>query len=306
MMIIVISTGCSGEVTSASNATQTFSPPLNPYEVNTIIPGPTSTVTPSPTEQLLLPTPTPFKHTIQSGETLYGLALQYNVSLDRLVSENPGLDTSIISIGTEITIPLEDSDDFGISMPTPHPAKMGDPTCLSTEEDGLWCFVSVHNDLEITLENLAVGINLYDGDQDLVQSFTAIPPLDYLFPDQIIPLSVYIPSPIPEDYLVNSVLLIALPSEIKKSRTEIINQDVNFNNPNTIAEISGEIKIMDSLVDENQLWVAAIAYNEGNVVGIRKWVSTGAISEDKEIPFELVLYSLGPDIDEVQLYSELH
>jgi len=306
MMIIVISTGCSGEVTSASNATQTFSPPLNPYEVNTITPGPTSTVTPKPTEHLLLPTPTPFKHIIQSGETLYGLALQYNVSLDRLVSANPGLDTSIISIGTEITIPLEDSDDFSISMPTPHPAKMGDPTCLSTGEDGLWCFVSLHNDLEITLENLAAGINLYDGDQDLVQSFTAIPPLDYLFPDQIIPLSVYIPPPIPEDYLVNSVLLTALPSEIKKARTEIINQDINFINPNTIAEISGEIKIMDSLVDENQLWVAAIAYNEGNVVGIRKWVSSGAISEDKEIIFELVLYSLGPDIDEVQLNSELH
>ena len=106
MMITVISTGCMGEVTSASDATQTLSPPLNPYKVNTKTPGPISTDIPIPTEQFVLPTPTPFKHVIQSGDTLYGLALKYNVSLDRLVSANPGLDTSMISVGTEVTIPF--------------------------------------------------------------------------------------------------------------------------------------------------------------------------------------------------------
>ena len=306
MMITIISTGCTGEITSGSRATQTFSPPENPYKVNTVTPGPTQTETPVPTEQLLLSTPTPFKHVIQSGETLYRLALQYNVSLDRLVSANPGLDTSMISVGTEVTIPLEDNDDFGISLPTPHPVQIGDPSCIPTMDEGLWCFVSVKNDLEITLDNVSAGINIYDGENNLFKSYTAIPPLDYYFPDRDIPLSVFIPQPLPEEYLVNPILLTALPSDIKKPRTEIINQDISYNDPKTIAEISGDINIKGSLVDEDQVWIAAIAYSEGSVVGIRKWVSSDPITENNEISFELVLYSLGPTIDKVQLYSELH
>jgi len=253
-----------------------------------------------------LPSPTPFKHIIQSGETLYGLALLYNISLDRLVSANPGIDTSIITVGIELNIPFEGENDLAVPTPTPYPVLVGAPTCLLTNQGGMWCFAEINNNQGLNLENISTALNLFDGDHNLIQSFIAIPPLNYLYPDQAIPVSAYIPPPLPEDYLITATLLTSLPSEGVNKATEIIDFEINYNEDKTIAEIDGSVKILENPSEENQVWIAAVAYANDNTVGIRKWISNGDHESGIEIEFNINLYSLGPAIDEIKLLSELH
>ena len=101
-------------------------------------------------------------------------------------------------------------------------------------------------------------------------------------------------------------LLTAFPSERKKTKTEIVDSDLDYNEDKTIVEINGDVEPKGELVKENQIWIAAIAYHQGEPVGIRKWVSKTNLTEGESIPFQLYLYSLGPEIDKIALFSELH
>lgn len=64
--------------------------------------APTSTATPMPS-----PTPLPpIEHTVSANETCLGLAVFYNVSLQSIISTNPGLTTDcILSVGQVVNIP---------------------------------------------------------------------------------------------------------------------------------------------------------------------------------------------------------
>ncbi len=81
-------------------------------------PAPTSAVPPTPR---YTPTPRPdgaVVHIVQSGDTLYGIALQYNVALDELRRLNAGTlgPNDLINIGQEIII-----SGAPLTLPTPTP-----------------------------------------------------------------------------------------------------------------------------------------------------------------------------------------
>jgi hypothetical protein len=162
------------------------------------------------------------------------------------------------------------------------------------------------NDQSTTLEGVSVRIDITDDEDNIIQSYSAIPPLDYYFRGQKMPVSVYIPPALPEEYQVYASVVTAFPSERIKAKAEIIDSNLDYNNNKTIVEISGEVQPKGEIVKENQIWIAAIAYHQGQPVGVRKWVSEDNLIENKEIPFQLNLYSLGPEIDKIALFSELH
>lgn len=306
LLSVVFLSGCGGEPSSVPISTLTIAPPQNPYQSKTSTPAaPTATIS-IPTEQPLLPTSTPFKHSIRDGDTLHGIALQYNISLNRLVSANPGVNTSILVIGTELVIPFSEDDDLIVPIPTPFPIPITDPLCYPSRTGGTWCIIIAVNNQDIVLENITVAINIYDRSQTLVNSFAAIPPLNYIFPDQSIPLAVFINTKLPESFQASSVLLTSLPSGDTNQLTEITQQFFQYREDNKIADVSGSVKTIDPNPKGKQIWIAAVAFSEGLPVGIRKWISSGDLVTNQEISFEFVLYSLGPPIDKIQLYSELH
>jgi len=306
MFALVITSGCQASATTSTKTPQPISPPLTPFQVKTNPPTVTATPIITPTEQSLFPSPTPFKHVVQPGDTLFWIALKYNISLDRLVLANPDIDTSILTVGIQLNIPFEADEDLSIPTPTPYPVSVNTPICLLTNDGGMWCFSDVHNDQGISLENISAALNLYNDENKLVQSYIAIPPLNYLFPDQTIPLSAFIPPPLPEGYQVTAILITSLPSGRNQALTEILDPEIRYNEDKTIAEITGSVRVEKFTSDENQVWVAAVAYSDGFPVGIRKWISAGELQPGEDIVFEMYLYSLGPPIDKIQLFSELH
>jgi len=306
LLAILFISSCNGGSPEPPQSTLTIAPPQNPYQSITRTPVPPTSTVSIPTEQPLLPTPTPFKHSVQPGDTLYGIALQYNISLDRLVSANPGIDTSLLSVGTELVIPFSDEDDLSVPTPTPFMIPISNPYCYPSRNDGAWCMVIAENDQAIPLENISVVINIYNSNKELINNYVAITPLNNLLPGQSLPLTAYIDDNLPDSYHSNAVLLTSLPSEDFEPRTEITQKFYQYREERTIAHITGSVMATGDNLKDTQVWIAAVAYSEGSPVGVRKWISSQDLDQEKEITFDLVLYSLGPTIDEIKLFSELY
>ncbi|MCX7852762.1 MAG: LysM peptidoglycan-binding domain-containing protein [Caldilineales bacterium] len=83
-------------------------------------PSPTATLTPTPTPipsptatPTLTPTPAPITHTVESGDTLYGIAGIYDITLEQLLAANNLSADAVLRIGQVLLIP-----------PTPPPAPL--------------------------------------------------------------------------------------------------------------------------------------------------------------------------------------
>jgi hypothetical protein len=164
----------------------------------------------------------------------------------------------------------------------------------------------VENDQDIALENIILALNLYDAEQELIQSVIAIPPLNNLFPGQSIPAGAWIENR-PENWTrTTATLLTALPADIQQPAVEITDFAVTYSQENTIAQITGSFLITDPDAPGSQVWIAGVALSEDQPAGVRKWTSSQELSSGTPSDFEFQIYSLGPPIDRVQLLAELH
>ncbi|HDD54615.1 MAG TPA: LysM domain-containing protein [Chloroflexi bacterium] len=304
--LVVITAGCDFQSVSSPLSTLTIAPPSNPYQSTTKTPIPLTPTIPLLTAEPLIPTPTPFKHIVQAGETLYGIAIKYNVLLDRIVSANPDLDTSLLTVGTEVIIPLAEEEADISPTPTPYPLLRENPVCYPTADGGLWCYALIENNQNISLENISLAFNIYNEDHVLVKSQIAFPPLDILYPGQTIPVGLLIPDTQASQNQINTTLLTAFPSDRTDPLVAILDHSLEYSRENTIVHVSGIFTILERDLQGDQVWIAGVGFNEGKPVAVRKWISTEGLEQGKSYPFDFQLYSLGPRIDQVQLFSELH
>ena len=101
--------------TATPTPTTTFTPaPFTPTPLATDTPSltDTPTFTPGPS-----PTPTPITYTVNAGDTLFGIAVQFQVDIEALKLAN-NLTGETLSVGAVLTIP---TGDFQTPTPTPLP-----------------------------------------------------------------------------------------------------------------------------------------------------------------------------------------
>lgn len=303
--LILILAGCEFQLEQQVYSTLTIAPPENPYQSTTKTPAPRTPTAAPPTAEPLIPTPTPFIHILKADETLYGLALQYKVSLDRLVSANPGLDSRNLAVGTEVIIPLAEEELLPPTS-TPYPLLQADPVCHPSADGGLWCYTLIKNNQNIALENISFALNIFNSDQELIKSQIAFPPLDILLPDQNTAVGALISELEDDQSLVSATLLTAYPSDQQNPSVRIADYSLEYSQENKIAHVSGAFEILPGEYNGDQVWVAGIGLSQGKPAAVRKWISGEGLEAEKLYPFEFLLYSLGPALDQVLIFGELH
>jgi LysM repeat protein len=304
-VLAILVAGCNLQGGPESLPTRAIDPPSNPYQSTTRTPVTVTPTTPPSTTVPIIPTPTPFMHTIQPGETLYGIAISYNISFDKLISANPGLDPRLLIVGTEVIIPLAEEEDLP-PTPTPYPLLVETPSCYPTAEGGLYCIALLENDQGTSLENISLAFNILDSDQELVKSELGFPPLNTLFPGQTIPVGVLLTEVGTNQIQISTSLLTAYPAPIQDPQVEISDYSLEYSQENTIAQVMGTFEILDTEDIERQVWIAGVGYHQGKPVALRKWISGLDLIQANSYTFDFVLYSLGPEIDRVELLVELH
>lgn len=258
------------------------------------------------TPEVHLPTPTPFTHIIQSGDTLSALAYRYSTSVDKILAANPEVNSNFLVIGEKIIIPIGEGENQA-SIPTATPISMPlqEPVCYLQKDHSGYCFIPVLNPYDTPVENLTALVSLYDRDGKRITSETAILPFNILTPGQEAPLYAYFPGPLPAQFNPTVSLLTALPGSTDLPRLALSETEFTYDSGKKTARVRGEVQLPDEREKIQAVWVIAIAYDLDNrVVGVRKWEFSGGLSERQTLQFDFSLLSLGPPIETISLYSE--
>ena len=260
------------------------------------------------TAETALPSPTPFTYTIQTGDTISGIALKYGVSIDDLQAANPEVSASAMSVGTVLKIPSNPDNPSGEPTPTAAPFTIEQIECYPTANKGTWCFVLVHNDFFEFMENVSAQVTLVDSNNATLASQTALLPLNILPPNTSLPLSVFFPPDTPVDAKPQVQVRTAirlLPNDARYLPATLNKTLVQVHAGGRSAQVSGSVLSQSQAADASQVWVAATAYDAaGRVVGVRRWESNAALAAGGTIPFDFLLSSIGGRIARVDFAVE--
>jgi LysM repeat protein len=255
-----------------------------------------------------LPSLTPFTYTVQRGDTMSSLALKFGVSMDDLQAANPEISPNAMSVGQVLKIPSNPENPSGEPTPTPVPFTVQQIECYPTADQGMWCFVLVHNDFSDFMENVSAQVTLVDSNNATVATQTALLPLNILPPNTSLPLAVFFSPQIPMDAKPHVQILTAirlLPDDERYLPATINNTLVQVNADGRNARLSGQVLLSSDAKAATQIWVTGTAYrDDGRVVGVRRWESNAGLSPGGNLPFEFTVSSIGGKIARVEFAVE--
>ncbi len=280
--------------------------PLTPFLTSTSIPLQTPVgLVPLTTP---LPSPTPFTYTVQAGDTLSEVAEKFSVSLDDLQAANPEINANSMSVGLVIKIPSNPENPAGEATPLPAPFIVSQIECYPTVDQGMWCFVLARNDSNDMLENLSAQVTLIDSNDAFVATQTAWLMLNILPPNASVPMAVFFPPDVPFDAQPQAQVLTAIRIQANDRRyvpATVNNALAQVSAEGHSAQVSGLVLSQSQAATANQVWVAAVAYDDaGSVVGVRRWESSASLPPGGSLPFNFLVSSAGGRIARVEFAVE--
>jgi LysM repeat protein len=304
LVLLMILTAC-GPAGGAGNNSATTPDLATAVPYQTVTPIATSTIIPA-SLKVTLPTPTTFAYTVKQGDTLNGIAQHYNVSLESLLAANPGIQPTVLPVGTKLVIPTG-NEVQGEPTPSPAPLQVRQARCWPETSGGLWCFALVQNDYANILENLSAQFTILDSNGQELANQVVYGLLDILPPGTSMPLAAHFASPVQADVVVRVQVLTAirlLPGDTRYLAVTVENTLVSMDASRRTAQVSGRV-VLTGAGTANTLWVLATAYDaSGNVVGVRRWDSTSTLTAHTLVNFDLLVSSVGPEISRVDFLAE--
>ena len=277
-------------------STATLKPTSTPSPTRTLFPTTALSSTPLPS-----PTSTPRSHEVKLGETLLGIAFQYNVSLDSIKKINPDVDPNSMKVGMTILIPAET---VVPGNETPFPTAITLPitslNCLPDSIKGVWCFGWVENITQSIMESVKVNVNLADDKATNVFSQSVVLPLNSLFPQEKLPFAVYFQPEMPDPFQTSAQFSSSIPLDPELNQYRRIDlEDIVFSiSTPLVASVSGKYQLPENT---SQIWIVAIGLNDsGEIIGLRRWQSKDSGSGE----FKFSVYAVSGEITDVLVFAE--
>lgn len=285
---------------------------LLPLRAASATPSPALTQGTNPDSVPIGPSPTPFVHIVQQGETLLGIALRYGVALDDLILVNPGVDPGFLTIGQQLRIPGEEGEavDTLLPSPTPVPVEMSPVECFKSPSGALTCLLEVRNDSGEYVRGLTVVVRLLDRGGGELTAQLANAPLEFLGPGMSLPLSVHY-SEIPIDFSsavasVQSAIRIPPPDPTEYRVGVEIQPSEKMVDPR-MARVFGVVSLQQlSASQGSSIRILGIVRDSDHQVAgyqILDLLAQGDAGDG--IPFTMDIFSLGPAIGSVELIAEV-
>ena len=255
---------------------------------------------------------TPQTYKVARNDTLTSIARRFGVSLEALMAVNPGVNASALQPGQSLNIPSSGEGTNTFVTATPAPAEIGPGFCQPSGW-GTVCYVPVHNPATSALQNVSLEVSLLDVYGQSLASQTAVLPLSILGPDQVLPAVVFFDGvngkvSTPGQVSAQGRMLTAIrlsPEDPHYLDATIQNLLVSTAWDGRSAEAQGKIRLNIGSDPASLLWAVAVAYDEtGQIVGARRWEWSGTLQPGDTEPFSVVVYSLGPAIQHVEVLVE--
>lgn len=192
--------GCGRVITPTPDTVITSTPTLVVQVTGpTLTPRATSTprlatpvATPTPTI-----TPTPVIYTIQPGDTLLKIALEFGRSNESIQEANGIIDPRYLQIGQQLIIPPPEIDPEEPPTPTPTPLPLN-VTAINfqqTRQGTLWCLGTIYNPGNVPLTEIVLEASLMDESGALLAREAAFTQLDVALPEQSVPFAILFDTP---------------------------------------------------------------------------------------------------------------
>jgi LysM repeat protein len=263
----------------------------------------------SPTQpQIPIPTPTPFIHTVASGETMSSIALRYGVETSAVMAANPNVNPNAMSVGVNLVIPSQSGAGIALANTTPLPLKTGPLTCTRSRDGSIGCFLLVQNDQTLPVESLQAKVAVANSQTGQAAEQLTTAPLNVLYPGKALALSVVFTSDIPDPIQSRFEMVSAVAVQDGENRylqTQTENLQVTKDANGLSARIYGEVSLLSSGLSASAVWAAGIAFDrQGNIVGVRRWEGSTPLISGQKLPFTFSVYSTGAAIDRVEVLLE--
>ncbi len=211
-------------------------------------------LTPVPTNTPA-PTPTPLIHVVQPGDTLLGIALQYDVTLDELQQANGVLKPETLQIGQELIIPIGLSQPAGVSgsrdviapTPVPLPVTVENTARYQTPVGSSWVLGEVLNSTDQPVENVQVRVGLLNAAGVEVAAQTNFVALDAIPAGGRAPFSVSFLEP---------------PPDVAGFQALVVRADPSYNHDARYARL--QVKDLQTRQDGSQYRVTGVIVNTGS------------------------------------------
>jgi len=264
-----------------------------------------------------LPSATPFLYQVKLEDSMLGIAFRFGVTLQALKEANPEVNPNIMSVGQMLVIPIDPeavAQAGGGKADEPLDIRLGEVICYPAEGDGRWCLVVIQNRSEQAAANVQIGFSEPVTSQAATTSALSVSPaLDRIPPGASLPVAVFLPGGGAEaGNTVTARLLAAQPGPLEDPRywpAEMLTETIQVSADGRSALISGEVQAAGPV---RRFWVTAAGYRAGIPVGLRRWeIESECVTTPETTPqpcgpaaFEFSLYSLGPEIEKVELFVE--
>jgi LysM repeat protein len=279
---------------------------LTPYSTATITPTASATPESMPTETPVpMPTSTPKIVVLKTGDTLWAIAAKAGLSISQIMTANPDVDVHSLEIGMKIVVPEVDAN-VTPSAPTSTPVSVliNEPKCTASLTGGLYCFATVENNQNFTVQNLSAQFILTNPDTGETQVQPALLPLNHLPAGSSLPLFAYFTPPVVDNYQLKVQLTSAA-----QDTTSSTYLPVTLSHPETnIAADGFSASVKGSLIvssQASQYWIVAAAYDaDDNLVAVRQDGKKTDLAAGASADYQLYVYSIAGKITKVVVYGE--
>jgi LysM repeat protein len=310
MFLLFALTACQAASEDISGQTPTATTTLIPFRSATPTPV-LATSTPIPPTQPPLPTPTPTYrvHVVKKGEDFGGIAFQYDVTLMDLIAVNPEVDPYIMSVGISLNIPatVEKAGDDNLA-PTPVGVQVDQPVCYPSVAQGAWCFSSVFNPFETSVENVSAILRVQVAGQENQQSYEMFPGLNTIPAQGRMPILAYVAEGVGNNPNTSVELTSALPLKADDERYLLVNLEnlVIEIASRATASVAGSVALSaDAAQAARQIWILAVAYDaQDRIVGVRRYEMNQTLAAGEQRAFSFEVYSAAGSITRVDVRAE--
>jgi LysM repeat protein len=255
--------------------------------------------TPAPTATPT-PTPTPIIYTVQAGDNLLGIAIQYGVTVGALQEANAITDPRLLQIGQELVIPREEgSANQPTPTPTPLPFQIANVGFYETPVGGFWCLGEVINNTGANIEQVQVGVSLYDAEGEMVSHGSTFTEFDTIPNGGKMPFALLFTER-PSNFSHHQVTAlggVAIAHWGRNYMDLTIESDHGEASGERAYVVTGQVRNTGQY-DAEQIRIVVTAYDaEGQVVGVRRGSpETQTLGVSESSPFRVSLSSLGGQV----------
>ncbi|MCK5634589.1 MAG: hypothetical protein KAI06_05860, partial [Anaerolineales bacterium] len=171
------------------------------------------------------------------------------------------------------------------------------------------CMVSITNNEEFMIAGVSAHITLHDRDGQVLDNQIVYAPLNQIPTGQEIPL-IAIFDRKPSGYsdfhvdLLSAVQVADLIDELPE--IDVVDTQTIYKAGKTLAEVSGTLSIVAHEGDELLVRVVGVVFDaKGEPIGMNVWEGQVESAINEEIEYRISIFSLGPEIAEISIYSEV-